>query len=154
MKKLIILMTVLFAATLVKADDMMLHVWFSNGSVMSIKLFEGPKTTYKDGNLVITMLKNSVTYPLEKVRRFTYGYSSVGIDTPEKMEAAFSSDGETLTFTGLKPHTQVSLYNVAGVLLQTIDSGNQNKTVISASHLPVGVYVVKVDGGTYKIMKR
>ena len=154
MKKLLILITVLLASTLAKADDMKLFVWFSNGSVMSINLFESPKTTYKDGNLVITMMKNSVTYPLEKVRRFTYGYSSVGIDTPEKMDVAFSSDGETLTFTGLKPHTLVSLYNVAGVLLQTIDSGNQNKTVISASHLPVGVYVVKVDGGTYKIMKR
>lgn len=154
MKKLLILMTVLSLAMVAKADDKVLQVWFSDGHMKSISLNDVPKTTYKDGNLVITMMKNSVTYPLEQVRRFTYASSSVDIDAPEKIDVAFSSNGETLTFTGLKPHTPISLYNVAGMLLKTIDSGNSNKTIISASHLPVGVYLVKVDGGTYKIMKR
>lgn len=153
MKKLLILMVMLFVTMMAKADDRVLQVWFADGHMTSFSLDLSPKTTYKDGNLVITMIKNSVTYPLEQVRRFTYGYSSVDINTP-KIDVVFSSDGETLTFTGLRPHTPISLYNVAGMLLKTIDSGNSQKAVVSASHLPVGVYVVKVDGGTYKIMKR
>lgn len=153
MKKLLILMAVLFVANATKADDAVLQVWFSDGEVMSINLNENPKTTYKDGNLLIQTDNNSVTYPLEKVKRYTYA-TSTGIDTPAKISATFSSDGESLTFTGLKPHTPISLYNVAGVLLKTMDSGDRNKTIISASHLPVGVYLVKVNGGTYKIMKR
>ena len=153
MKKLLILMAVLFVANMTKADDAVLQVWFSDGEVMSINLNDNPKTTYKDGNLLIQTDNNSVTYPLEKVKRYTYA-TSTGIDTPAKISASFSSDGESLTFTGLKPHTPISLYNVAGVLLKTIDSGDRNKTIISASHLPVGVYLVKVNGGTYKIMKR
>lgn len=154
MKKLLLLLTVLFAATVAKADDIELQVLLSDGKVVSINLNEEPKTTYKDGNLIITTTKNSVTYPLENVRRYTYVSNSVGIDSPEVLGAAFASDGETITFKGLKPHTQISLYNVAGQLLKTIDCGSQSQMVISASHMPTGVYIVKVNGGTYKITKR
>ena len=153
MKKLFLLLTVLLAATVAKADDMVLQVLLSDGQVVSINLNEEPRTTYQDGNLVITSSKNTVTYPLEKVRRFTY-VTATGIDTPKMLGASFSNDGETLTFNGLKPHTKIYLYNVAGQLLKTIDNGDQSQIIISASHMPFGVYVVKVNGGTFKITKR
>jgi hypothetical protein len=153
MKKLFLLLLVLFATTMAKADDMVLQVLLSDGQVVSINLNEEPRTTYQNGNLVITSTKNTVTYPLEKVRRFTY-VTATGIDSPKMLGASFSNDGETLTFKGLKPHTKIYLYNVAGQLLKTIDSGEQSQTVISASHMPFGVYVVKVNGGTFKITKR
>ena len=154
MKKLLLLLTVLFAASSAKADDKILQVLLSDGQVVSINLNEEPRTTYQDGNLVITTTNNSVTYPLERVRRFTYLSNNTGIDAPNTLGATFSNDGETLTFTGLKPHSKITLYNVAGQLLKTLDNGDSNKIVISASQLPFGVYVVKVNGGTYKIMKR
>lgn len=144
----------LLMASIAKADNIALHVLLSDGQVVAINLNEEPRTTYKDGNLVITTTKNTVTYPLEKVKRYTYVNTTVGIDSPETLGAAFSTDGESLTLKGLKPHTKISLYNVAGQLLKTIDSGNGGKTVISASHMPIGVYIVKVNGGTYKITKR
>ena len=67
MKKLLLLLTVLFAAIGAKADDIVLHVLLSDGQVVAINLNEEPRTTYKDGYLVITTTKNTVTYPLEKV---------------------------------------------------------------------------------------
>ena len=153
MKKLLLLLTVLFVAIVAKADDMVLQVLLSDGQMVSINLNEEPRTTYQDGNLVITSTRNTVTYPLEKVRRFTY-VSATGIESLKTVGASFSNDGETLTFKGLKPHTKIYLYNVAGQLLKTIDSGDQKQIVISASHMPFGVYVVKVNGGTFKITKR
>ena len=87
MKKLLILMAVLFVANMTKADDAVLQVWFSDGEVMSINLNDNPKTTYKDGNLLIQTDNNSVTYPLEKVKRYTYA-TSTSIDTPAKISAA------------------------------------------------------------------
>jgi len=43
---------------------------------------------------------------------------------------------------------------VAGQLLRTVDSGTQSKTVVTVSHLPAGVYVVKANDVTYKITKQ
>jgi hypothetical protein len=64
------------------------------------------------------------------------------------------ADGETLTFTNLRPSTTIQLYNVAGQLLSIVRSDEQNKATVSVSRLPIGVYVVKVNGVTYKITKR
>ena len=154
MKKLLLLLMVLFATSLAKADDKVLQILLSDGQVVSINLSEEPRTTYQDGNLVITTTKNTITYPLEQVKKFTYSSIATGIEASHQLGVAFSKDGETLTFTGLKPNTKVTLYNVAGQLLKTIDSKDSKKVVVSASQFPFGVYVVKVNGGTYKIMKR
>lgn len=154
MKQLLLLLAVLFAASSAKADDWVLQVLLSDGQVVFINLNEEPRTTYQNGNLVITTKNNSITYPLEKVKRFTYVTSNDVIDAIKAVDATFSNDGETITFTSLKPHTKIYLYNVAGQLLKTLDSGDSNKIVISASQYPSGVYVVKVNGGTYKISKR
>ena len=154
MNRIILLLLFFATLTVVKADDRVLQVWLADGQVVSISLNDEPRTTYQDGNLVITTSKNSVTYPLEQVKRFTYVSLADGIDAPRAVGAAFSTDGETLTFTGLQPHTSIYLYNVAGQLLKTLDSGDRSKAVISASRLPIGVYIVKVNGGTYKIRKR
>ena len=136
------------------ADDMVLQVWKSDGQVININLNEEPKTTYSDGNLVITTTKTTVTYPLESVRRYTYASASTGIETPKSVSSVLSSDGETLTFTNLKAGTSIKLYNVAGQLLRTITSGAESSTTVSVSQLPTGVYVVKVNDATYKITKR
>ncbi len=154
MKKLLLLLTALFAITVARAEDKALQILLSDGHVVTINLNEEPRTTYEDGQLVITSTKNTVSYPLEQVKRFTYVSAVAGITSPKEVGASFSTDGESLTFKGLKPHTKIYLYTVAGQLLQTIDSGTQSQTVISASHLPYGVYVVKVNGGTFKITKR
>ena len=137
-----------------QADDRVLKVWQADGQVLTISLADEPRTTYSDGNLIITSSKTSVTLPLERVRRYTYESVASGIDEAKAVHAAFSRDGETLTLTGLKPGTAIYLYNVAGQLLRTLDSGTQPEVVVSVSHLPAGVYVVKANDVTYKITKR
>ena len=153
MRKILFLL-VLAVTVAAQADDRVLKVWQADGQVLTISLADEPRTTYSDGNLIITSSKSSVTLPLEKVRRYTYESAASGIDEAKAVRATFSRDGETLTLTGLKPGTSIYLYNVAGQLLRTIDSGTQPKVVVSVSHLPAGVYVVKANDVTYKITKR
>ena len=136
-----------------KADDMVLQVWQADGKVMSINLNEQPVTTYSDGQLIIKTTKTTVTFPLEQVVKYTYT-DATGISTPSAMGSQFSADGESITFTGLKPNTPVYLYTVAGQLVKTVTATGQSKTVVSVSSFPVGVYVVIANGVTFKITKR
>ena len=152
--KRILLLLALAATATAQADDRVLKVWQADGQVLTINLADEPRTTYSDGNLIITSSKSSVSLPIEKVRRYTYESVASGIDEVKTVRAAFSRDGETLTLTGLKPGTAIYLYNVAGQLLCTIDSGTKPKVVVSVSHLPAAVYVVKANDVTYKITKR
>lgn len=148
---LLIAATALFASA---SNDWVLQVWKTDGQVLKIGLDQEPKTSYDDGQLIITTLSNTVSFPLESVRRYTYSNGLTGLDTPNAAKATFSNNGETLTFTGLRPNTEVTLYNVAGQLLRRVVADGSSHLTISVSDLAMGVYVVKADHVTYKITKR
>ena len=151
--RILLMLLTFFVSKAAMADDLVLQVWQANGKVMNISLNEEPRTTYSDGQLIITTTKTTVTFPLEEVVKYTYADAS-GISSPNAVGSEFSADGETITFTGLKPNTPVYVYSVAGQLLTTVTATGQSKTKISVSQFPVGVYVVKANGVTYKITKR
>ena len=153
MKKLLILFILLVSALAVKADDMLLQIWQADGQVVTIALSEEPVTRYADGNLIITTTKTSITYPLEKVRKYTY-VSADGISSLEGMKSRLSQDGETLIFSGLSQGTEITMYSTSGLVLRKVKSGSQAKITVSVSDLPPGVYLVKVNSVTYKITKR
>lgn len=136
------------------AANRALKVWQADGQVLVINLSDEPRTTYSNGNLMITSKQSSVTLPLERVRRYTYVDVANGIDELKDVRAAISKNGETLTLTGLKSGTEVMLYNTAGQLLRHLTADGQSSLIVSVATLPTGVYVVKVKDVTYKITKR
>lgn len=153
MRKLLSLL-ILFAFTLsAMADDMILQIWLSDGNVVNIDLNEQPVTRYVDGNLIITTTKTTISYPLEKVAKYTY-VSAEGIASINVMRSIISKDGESLTFSGLKQGTEIAVYSSSGQMMRKTKSGPHAKTIVSVSDLPTGVYLVKVDAITYKITKR
>ena len=113
MKKLLSLIILFVFALSVMADDMILQIWQSDGKVVTIDLNEQPVTTYSDGNLIITTTKTTITYPLEKVVKYTY-VSAEGIESIDAMNTKFSQDGETLTFSGLAQGTEIAVYASSG----------------------------------------
>ena len=151
--KILLLLLTFFVSQAAMADDLVLQVWQADGKVMNINLNEQPVTTYSDGLLIITTTKTTVTFPLEQVVKYTYT-DATGISSPEAVGSKVSADGESITFTGLKANTPVYLYTVAGQLVKTVTATGQSKTVVSVSGFPVGVYVVKANGVTFKITKR
>ena len=153
MKKLLSLIILFVFAHSVMADDMLLQIWQSDGNVVNIDLSEEPVTRYADGNLIITTTKTTISYPLEKVAKYTY-ISADGIESVNGMRSKFSQDGETLIFSGLKQGTEIAVYATSGKILRKTKSGSHAKTTVSVSSLPPGVYMVKVNSITYKITKR
>lgn len=153
MKKLLTLLFLFVFTHSMMADDIILQIWQSDGKVVNIDLNEQPVTTYSDGNLTITTTKTVITYPLEKVAKYTY-VSADGISNLESMRTKFSQDGETLTFMGLAQGTEIVVYASSGQMMSKTKAGSHTKTTVSVSDLPRGVYLVKVNTVTYKITKR
>lgn len=153
MKKLLTLLFFFAFSRSMMADGMFLQIWQSDGKIVNIDLDEQPVTTYSDGNLVITTTKAVISYPLEKVAKYTY-FSADGISNLESMRTKFSQDGETLIFTGLEQGTEIAVYASSGQMMHRTKASLQAKTTVSVSDLPPGVYLVKVNSITYKITKR
>lgn len=153
----ILLLLTTLLPTVAKANGRLLQIWQADGKIVTINLNEEPRTTYVNGNLVITTMKATITYPLEQVRKYTYVEeepSSEGDGVPDGIKSILSDDGETLTFKGLKPNTEVLLYSASGQLMRKFKPANSNPVAVSVTQLPTGVYIVKANGVTYKITKR
>lgn len=157
MKKLFLLLIMVVLVNMTsKADNRVLQIWQTDGQIMTISLNEEPRTTYSDGNLIITTTRTTITYPLEQVWKYTYvldGSISEGDGVPDGIKSILSDDGETLTFKGLKKNTEIQLYSTSGQLLRKFKA-NSNQVAVSISQLPTGVYIVKANNATYKITKR
>jgi len=156
MKK-ILLMLLSFSSLSTMADEpkTQLVVWAKDGTKVAYALAEKPKITFTETNLVIAAQGVEVNYMLENMARFTYeSNTATAITNLKTGKASVRLDGESLLFPSLSANSTVSLHALNGTLIF-------NKTVQAAgeysfplSNLNAGVYVVSVNGLTYKIMKR
>jgi hypothetical protein len=153
MKKILLLLLVFSTVSVTYADDWILQIWQNDGNVMNINLNDEPVTTYSEGNLLIRTKNSSITYPLEKVKKYTF-VSSSDIQEINGMGASFSQDGETLIFRNLKENTNIEIFTVSGQVVKKINNGKHSKATVSVSNLPIGVYVIKANDLTFKITKR
>lgn len=148
---LLFLLTILVGTA--NADNNVLQIWQADGQVLSINLSEQPVTTFSDGKLVVTTSTATISLPMENVKKYTYLLATNGIDDIKTEQVTISQNGESITFCGLKSGTEISVYNASGVQMKQVKATHETETV-TVSDLQVGVYAVKANGVTYKIMKR
>ena len=155
MKKIFLLLFMLCFGLSLQAETNLV-VWKKDGSKVAFALTEKPKVTFSENSLMINSTTVSVSYDLEDMAKFTYEDSGEeGIKNIENdKESSFKFDGEMLLFPSLKAGSKVAIHNLGGVLVfgRTIEAAGDYSFPIS--HLDKGVYVVSVDGLTYRIVKR
>ena len=130
-------------------------VWAKDGTKVAYALAEKPKVTFTDNDLVITANGVEVNYPLENMKRFTYEENTAtAISNLQTGKASFKLDGESLLFLDLKANSTVSLNSLNGTIVfnKTIRIAGEYSFPLSG--LNAGVYLVTVNGLTYKIVKR
>jgi hypothetical protein len=134
--------------------DQMLQIVKMDGQTHTINLNQEPVTTYQDGNLVITTINATITYPLEVVRKFVFISGTEDIQNIKGDKFEISKDGRFLTLSGLKSDTDAYLYSVNGILMERIHVTSSTSISINLESYPIGVYMIKVDGATFKIMNQ
>ena len=134
-----------------------LVVLTKNGGKTEFVLSEQPKVLFEGKNLRITSTKADVTYALTDILRFTYvNTNPTGINEIAEMDdpTEVSYQDGTLVLSQLKEGAIVGVYSLDGKLLQQLRASHSGTYRLSLSSLPKGVYIVKADTITYKIMKR
>ena len=155
MKKLSLIFSLLCFGLSLQAETNLV-VWKKDGSKVAFALSEKPIVTFSENSLMINTTTVSVSYDLEDMAKFTYeDPNEEGIRNIENdKESSFKFDGEMLLFPSLKAGSKVAIHNLGGVLVfsRTIEAAGDYSFPLS--HLDKGVYVVSVDGLTFKIVKR
>lgn len=134
-------------------DVQSLVIWTRSGERIVYALDEEPVTKFVGTDLVLSTRNLTVNYPLSALQRYTYelnNTSVVNADADRRM--VVSRDGNVLSFSNLAAGTDISVYSSDGSLLASIKT--DGKTMVDLNGYPVGVYVIKVNDATYKLMKR
>ena len=113
------------------------------------------KVSLEQPNLVIETDGMVLTYELESMQQVSYGRKFIpsGIDSPAVDEGKpVVMDKELLFLSGLPENTLVGIYNAEGkTIMSSRYTGNAQ---VSLHGLPAGIYFVKFNNETYKILKK
>ena len=132
-----------------------LVVWAKDGTKVAYALTEKPKVTFTETDLVITAKGVEVNYSLENMARFTYeSNDESAIINLQTDKSPFKLTGESLLFPALKANSTVSVYSLNGTLVFKKTVRQTGEYAFPLSNLNAGVYMVNVNGLTYKIVKR
>ena len=157
MKAKLLMLLSLFTVFSAAADEpkTQLVVWAKDGSYVAYALAEEPKVTFTDTDLVITANSVEVSYSLVNMARFTYETNeNAAVKNIKTDEILFKLDSESLLFPALSANSTVQLCTLNGTLVfkKTIQSFGAYSFPLT--YLNAGVYMVTVNGITYKIVKK
>ena len=137
------------------AQTQRLVVWLKNGEKVLFDLEERPKTMFSGTDIVIETTNMTVTYSLSQVLRYTYEGNSSGVEiVKSSKDIHVIQKGDELSFENLSNGSIIQLFSTEGILLESWPVKDNPIMTISLANRPTGVYIVKTDGVTYKMMKR
>ena len=131
-----------------------LVVWLKNGEKVFFDLEEFPKTTFMGNEVVIETNTFTTTYPIDQVLKYTYESKTTEIRGITDNDVLVSQDGNVLTFGNVKHESPICIYTINGILLEKIDVFNHRRVYISLNNHPSGIYLIKLNDLTYKILKK
>lgn len=131
-----------------------LIIWAKDGTKIAYALAEKPKLTFTKSELVVKTDSIEVTYDLDNMSRFTYESNIITGITDLRTDNPFILKSEALVFPNLTANSTVSVYSLNGSLIfkKTVQMAGEYAFPLSV--LNSSVYLVNVNGVTYKFMKK
>ncbi len=144
-----------FIAHSANDDTLYLIVWTKNGERIGYVLDKEPVISFTENEMKIKGNDFDVIYTLDNFARYTYDIhdpATIRDILTEKFIAKF--EGESIVFPSLKAHSTVSVYTLNGVQIFKKTVQKDGEYAFPLSVLSSGVYLVNINGQTYKIMKK
>lgn len=155
MKKSLLLIFLLICTLSLSAestDALILHM--ISGNQVTYVLDETPVVSFKGEELVITTLKNTVSYQASDVIKFTYTCNSTSmVDDTKRSDAIFKLENDVLHAYNLEPLSKISIYNMEGKLVASDNVGPNGEITLAIPQASGSVLLVKTSVANFRLMK-
>ena len=132
-----------------------LIILFKDQTTQTFELEDMPVITVEGLDLKVATNNADVTIPLKDIVRYYFKVNSItGIDEVNTDQESLDYKNGILVMHGLKAGSVVSIYSLDGKLQQSITVPRDGFYRRSLASLQSGVYIVKANSLSYKIMKR
>ena len=143
----------LLSPNLAYAQTQAMVVWLADGSTTDVELYTEPKVTFSADKMFINSTVLDIEYKAADVVRFTYKGKGTGIDGLQA-EADYTQADGRIVFHGISAEDKVAVYRTDGIRLPIRPDMQGTDAVFSLSSLPVGVYLINVNGRTSKFVRK
>lgn len=140
--------------TIARAEQKMVVITATDGTQTKYLLEGMPRVTIEKPYLVITAIDASVSLPLEQLQHIHYEKATDEATAIEEIKIVDEKGSRNhIDFSNLPVDTNISVYTLDGKKVYNMRV-IQGKTIsLPMSSLQSGIYLVKVNDVTYKIMK-
>lgn len=137
------------------AQSTQIVVFLNNGSEQTYALTEADRLYFEDNTkLVIEQIstKSTVTIPLADIRKITCD-ETVGVSETSDATVFLSPNPahDAFTLCNLQGKESISIYAIDGRMVKSMEI-TENQSV-DISNLPIGLYLVKTQSSTLKMIK-
>ena len=152
-KKCLLLLAAIGVCGSVCAEPTFVTIEFKDLTKKSFVLSESPKFQYRNDSLVVNG-NASTAYQFEKVAKYYFEGELSSIPTIEANEVRVTYlDNQNILVEGLKAGSNVELFSLLGQLIEKKNAKNDEALQFKLPNTK-GVYVLKVDDQSIKIVKK
>lgn len=153
MKRFLVAVCLLVTSGFIAVRAQTLVLLHADGTSTDVELATQPKVTFENDKVLITSTILNMEYPKKDVLRFTFksGMSSI---QSTKNNVGFSKENNNLVFRGVNATDKIGVYTIKGIRVPVSIVRNGSSAVLSLSALPMGAYILSVNGKTSKLIKR
>ena len=156
MKKLLLSTLALAGCMAASAQDQpTMSIDFGDGHVYDTEIMSLQKITFEDGHMILHNTDESAAeFAVGDVQKIIFKGVETSIKntvaTPES-QLAFAFDGQNIRVSGLDKRAGATVCSTSGTVVarQTVENGQS----INVAQLAKGVYVLSVNGKTFKFAK-
>lgn len=150
------LVALLFGSLTVSAQEGKVNVLYLDGTAHEVQMSQVARLTVADGNMMLLSKSGEevATHAIDKVDKIELTGSATAIAKLTKQTLiTIRSNGYTITADGMTDGKQLEVYTAGGSLVATAVA-RDGKATIDAAQLTAGIYVVKAEGQSLKMVKR
>ena len=127
-----------------------------DGKQFSFGFDEKPVVSFTDNMLVVKTTKTEIQYELALLSKFTFDQKQTAVDAivDERIEPSVTLDEYSVQISGLKADATATLLSADGKQLQSYRTDSEGTVSFSIAELPQGIYIIKSESLTCKILKK
>lgn len=142
------------AVATASAEVKYLIVSRTDGSKAAFALADDPVVKNSATELTIESTASTITVPFAELANYTFSETGFNaVDETLADESHTIRDGQ-ITFTGLKPNSQISVYSLDGREMLRSRADADGYAAIDLGSLGKGVYIVRTNSSSFKFIAK
>lgn len=135
-------------------SDVWLVLWQTSGDAATYHLNTSPRIKYRGGELWIISSEVEIAYPEADVRKFTLNKDLTDVEDAIGRRPQDGEQDLPFSLSHARPGSTVTIFDTDGRKLGSHTVGADGSLRYSLNNRPAGIYLIKTETTTIKIIKK